>query len=102
MLNRVRWQVLLALFWFGSVYLALGAFLPWAWAWRCAWLNLMAGLVGLLWLTRSERGDRLFYHGPRGDEPGSVLVALLWSLPVFWLAVAGLLLLLGKRPTSCP
>ena len=90
MLNRVRWQQLFALFWFGSVYLALGALLSWEWAWRCAWLNLIVGLVGLLWVTHRETGDHLFYHGPGGAEPGSWQIAFLWGLPVFWLAVATL------------
>ena len=38
MLNRIKWQLVLASFWFVSAYLAMGALLPWEWAWRCAWL----------------------------------------------------------------
>jgi hypothetical protein len=39
MINRVKWQLVFTLFWFGSAYLATGALLSWEWAWRCAWLN---------------------------------------------------------------
>lgn len=87
-MNRVKRQVILAAFWFITTFIAAGALIPWEWAWRCAWLNLIIGLLGLLLTTRTEHGDRLFYQGPRGDEPGSLLVATLWGLPVFWLALA--------------
>jgi hypothetical protein len=28
----------------------------------------------------------MFYEGPKGDENGLLLVALLWALPMVWLA----------------
>jgi hypothetical protein len=90
MLNRIKLQLLLAMFWFISAYLAIGAVLPWEWAWRCGWLNVIIGLVGLLLITITERGDRLFYKGPEGEEPGSLRVGLLWAIPIVGLLVAGL------------
>jgi hypothetical protein len=70
MINRTKLQLLLALFWFVSAYLAAGALLPWEWAWRCAWLNLIIGMVGLLVVTWTKFGERMFYEGPKGDEDG--------------------------------
>lgn len=99
MLNRIKLQLLLAGFWFISAYLAVGALLPvewsaWEWAWRCAWLNVVIGLLGLLLVTRREKGDRVFYIGPDRDQPGFIQVALLWTIPavgfcmalIWWLA----------------
>ena len=88
MLNRVKLQLILASFWFVSVYLALGALVPWQWAWRCAWLNLIIGMVGLLMVTRSDDGDRIFYNGPRENESGRFIIAVLWALPAFWFAAS--------------
>jgi hypothetical protein len=90
MIHRIKLQVLLALFWFVSVYLAIGALLSWEWAWRCAWFNLIIGMLGLLLITRTEEGDQVFYKGPKGDQPGRWEVAVLWALPVSWLFAAGI------------
>ncbi len=87
--HRIKWQLVLALFWFVSAYLAIGAILPWEWAWRCAWLNVIIGMIGLLLATQTERGNRLFYKGPRGDEPGLFQVGLLWAIPLVGLIAAG-------------
>ena len=94
MLNRIKLQLILAMFWFISAYLAAGALLPskwsaWEWAWRCAWLNLIIGLLSLLLITRTDYGDRMFYKGPQGDQPGMIQVALLWAIPftIFCLAL---------------
>jgi hypothetical protein len=67
MTHRVSRQLLLALFWFTSAYLAVGVLGSWEWAWRCGWLNLIIGMVGLLMVARSTLVERLFYEGPRGD-----------------------------------
>lgn len=88
MLGRINRQVILAAFWFLSAYLAIGAVLPWEWAWRCGWLNLILGMVGLLLVTHNPYGDKLFYKGPAGDEPGLIQIALLWTLPIVGLVVA--------------
>jgi hypothetical protein len=88
MTGRFKLQLLLALFWFLSVYLAVGAIVPWTWAWRCAWLNLIIGMLALLWITRTDVGDRLFYKGPEGNEPGRLEVAVLWAVPVVVLFLA--------------
>ncbi|MDX1521224.1 MAG: hypothetical protein R3264_06330 [Anaerolineae bacterium] len=90
MLNRIKVQVTLALFWFASAYLAMGAIISWEWAWRCAWFNMIIGLVGLLFLTRTETLDRFFYRGPGANEPGYLLGGFLWIVPIIGFFVAGL------------
>lgn len=98
MINRIKLQLVLALFWFISAYLAMGALLPWQWAWRCAWFNLIIGMVCLLLVTHTEEGDRIFYKGPQGDRPGLLQIGLLWAVPIVGLLVASfwwLLRLLG-------
>lgn len=50
-----------------------------------AQFGLLALVVGLLFLsgiTTTERGRRLFYEGPRGDEDGDPLIGCLWFLPI--------------------
>ena len=81
MINRANRQLLLALFWFVSAYLAIGMVGSWDWAWRCAWLNLIIGMIALLIATRSPLGERLFYEGPLGDEDSLWLVGVLWAIP---------------------
>jgi hypothetical protein len=81
MLNRISRQIILALFWFASAYLALNALLPQAWAWRGAWLNLLIGMVGLLLITGSREGDLVFYYNPLKNVRGLVRVVLLWTVP---------------------
>ncbi|MEM7127930.1 MAG: hypothetical protein AAF702_16470 [Chloroflexota bacterium] len=44
----------------------------------------------LLLITRNEQARRLFYEGAKEDEPGSLILAILWTLP-FSLMVAGLI-----------
>ena len=88
MLNRISRQLILAFFWFVSAYLAISAVLPWEWAWRCAWLNLLIGMVGLLLVTGSREGDQVFYLGPPKKGPGLIQVALLWAIPPVGLILA--------------
>jgi hypothetical protein len=88
MLNRIKLQILLAFFWFSSAYLAMGALVPWEWAWRCGLINLILGMIGLLLITRSKRGDRLFYGGPKGDEPSLLQIGLLWAFPIVGLILS--------------
>ena len=88
-MKRIRLQLVLAAFWFVSAYLAASAVLPWEWwAWRCAWLNLLIGMLSLLWVTRTESGDRLFYEGPKGEEDSWWIVGALWAIPVIILSLA--------------
>lgn len=97
-MNRVKRQVILAAFWFITTFIAAGALIPWEWAWRCAWLNLIIGLVSLLLLTRTELGDRMFYKGPQPGESGLWQVGLLWAIPVvilFWAILWWVARLLG-------
>lgn len=88
MINRIKLQLILASFWFLSAYLAIGAVLPWTWAWRCALINVIIGLVGLLLVTKTKIGDRLFYEGPKGDRPGLIQIGMLWAFPVVGFMVA--------------
>jgi hypothetical protein len=88
MINRTKLQLFLAIFWFVSAYLAAGALLPWEWAWRCAWLNLIIGMTGLLLVTWTKFGERMFYEGPKGDEDGMWQVGMLWAVPVVILFLA--------------
>ena len=90
MLNRISHQLVLAIFWFLSAYLTIAAVLPWEWAWRCGWLNLLLGMVGLLLVTSNSEGDRLFYKGPVGDEAGRFQIGLLWALPAVGFVVAAI------------
>lgn len=89
MSHRIKLQLTLALFWFLSAYLAMGALVSREWAWRCAWLNLIIGMLGLLAATRTSFGDRMFYQGPKGDEDSLWLIGVLWALPLvgFFLAL---------------
>ena len=61
---------------------ALNALIAGGWVVPCASLNIMIGLGLLLLTTRNEQARRMFYEGPRGDEPGFVPLALLWAFPV--------------------
>ena len=58
------------------------------WTFLCASLNLIAGLVMLLLITRDEHARRIFYGGPRGDEPGLPAIGFLWVIPLVLLLVA--------------
>ena len=82
--KRLILPLLLASFWFFSVYLAVGAWLSWVWAYRCALVNLIIGMLALLLVTQDERRERLFYEGPKGDEDSSLLIAIMWGLPFAW------------------
>ena len=67
----------------------------------CGAINLILGLMALLWIHRSPRLSHLFYEGPREDESGSLLIAFLWSLPLailFWALVTFVLSWLTKQP----
>lgn len=90
MIQRIKLQLILALFWFVTAYLAMSAIVPEIWAWRCAWLNLVIGLLGLLIVTRTDGGDRLFYRGLQPGEPGRWQVGVLWAIPMVILFLAGL------------
>ncbi len=67
--------------WFGSVYFAVGAFLPDPIPLWCGLLNVIAGLFLIAATTRTEHGAWLFFYGPVGEEPGSPLIGLLWGVP---------------------
>lgn len=67
--------------------LAMQAFFSGQWAVPCASLNLIAGMVLLLLVTRSEQARRIFYEGPRENEPGLPIIGLLWVVPLALLLV---------------
>lgn len=52
------------------------------WLVPCTSLNVIAGLLLLLLTTRNPEARRIFYEGPRGEEPGFLFLALLWVFPV--------------------
>jgi len=66
------------------------AFLDLQWTIPCGAINVIAGMVMLLLVTRNEQARRLFYEGPKEDESGILVLALLWALP-FTLMFAGLI-----------
>ena len=90
MKNRFSLQLVLALFWFLSAFLAVGALTSWEWGWRCAWLNLIIGMLSLLFVTRTKLGERLFYEGPRGNEDNLWQIGLLWAIPMVIFFLAGI------------
>ena len=69
---------------------SLAALFDLEWQVPCLSLNLVAGLVLLLLVTRNETARRLFYEGPRDNEQGSVLIGMLWAFP-FVLAFVGII-----------
>ena len=60
------------------------------WTVPCTALNVIAGMVMLLLVTRNEHARRLFYEGRKDEQPGMVLIGLLWTFP-FSLIVVGLI-----------
>lgn len=75
----------LAAFWGVSglvVGFGLEALFRGGWVLPCTSLNIVLGLLLLLVTTRNEHARRLFYEGPRGDEPGFFPLALLWAFPI--------------------
>ncbi|MEZ4733421.1 MAG: hypothetical protein R3E79_40515 [Caldilineaceae bacterium] len=90
--------IMLALFWgiSGSLIgVAINAFLDTSIIIQCASLNVIIGMILLLLVTRNETARRLFYDGPRGDEPGFLPIAILWTFPfillflgLFWWLLA--------------
>lgn len=66
------------------------------WAIPCSTLNMVTGLILLLMVTRNPTARKIFYEGPSHEEERSLLVAILWALPVA-AALAGVMWwLLGK------
>jgi len=66
------------------------------WIMPCGLLNMIAGLILLLLVTRDETARRIFYEGPSHERERSLAVAILWALPVA-AALAGVIWwLLGK------
>lgn len=92
MKNILLITALAALWWLGGFLAGAGlsAYFDGNWTIPCASLNLTTGMIMLLLVTRNERARRLFYVGPKEDEPGSLIIAVLWILP-FSLMVAGII-----------
>lgn len=65
-----------------TVGIALQALFGVAWVMPCTALNLMAGMLMLLLITRNEYARRMFYEGPRQNEAGLLFIGLLWGLPL--------------------
>ncbi len=69
--------------------MAIEALFGGQWIVPCASLNLIAGMILLLFVTRNEQARRIFYEGPREGEPGLPVIGLLWLMP-FVLLLVGL------------
>lgn len=76
--------------------LAIEALFGTPWVIPCTALNLIAGMVMLLLVTRDDRARRMFYEGPREDELGSPLVGLLWAFPLTLMIIAVIWWLLAQ------
>jgi hypothetical protein len=70
-----------------GIGLAMQTFFSGQWTLPCASLNLIAGMVLLLLITRNEHARRILYEGPRDSEPGLPLVGILWVTPLVLLLV---------------
>ncbi len=97
---RSLWPIIgLAAMWAvaGAVVgLGLGSLYGGNWVVPCGALNMITGLFLLLLVTRNETARKIFYEGPSHEEERSLLVAVLWALPVA-AALAGVIWwLLGK------
>ena len=82
-MKNLRLIFALALFWGLSgllVGLGIRAFLDGEWMIQCMALNIIAGMLMLLFITRDEGARKAFYEGVAGDNPRLGL-ALLWALP---------------------
>jgi hypothetical protein len=55
-----------------------------------------AGLLLLLIATRNPDARRIFYEGPRGEEPGVLFLALLWVFPIVLVFAGMIWWLLGQ------
>jgi len=89
----------LAVFWGVSglvVSLGLNAMFGGNWAVFCTSLNVIAGLLLLLLATRNPTARRIFYEGPRGEEPGILFLALLWAVPIVLMFLGIIWWLLGQ------
>lgn len=84
MKNVLLILALATLWWLGGWVAGAGlsAFFGVTWALQCASLNVVAGLLMLLWITRDKEAQRIFYEGPEGNEPGMPVIAFLWVLPL--------------------
>ena len=50
----------------------------------------------LLLATRNPTARRIFYEGPRGEEPGILFLALLWAVPIVLVFLGIIWWLLGQ------
>jgi hypothetical protein len=64
--------LLLVIFWFGPAYYTGEALFP-TWGLQCGLASLIAGLIGLAIVNRTEEGRRLFYDGvSENDQLGCI------------------------------
>ena len=79
--------LLLAIFWFGSAHYAAEALLP-SWGLQCGLVSLIAGLIGIAIINRTDEGRRLLYDGEsvyEGIGCVKIIIWLLISLPILLL-----------------
>jgi len=80
-----------------AVGAGIGALYGGTWVAWCSSLNVIVGLVLLLFVSRNPRARGLFYGDRRSDEqPAGMLVAVLWAFPFTLLFLGLLWLLLGR------
>lgn len=53
-----------------------------SWVIPCTSFNVIAGMIMLLLVTSNDTARRIFYEGPRDDDPGIIGIGLLWLLPM--------------------
>ncbi len=71
--------LLLVIFWFGPAYYAGEALFP-TWGLQCGLASLIAGLIGLAIVNRTEEGRRLFYDGVSENDQLGCIKWLVWLL----------------------
>ncbi len=82
-LNIIMWTIALsALWWFSGYAMIKSLGFENVWATICGSLNMSIGLIGLIIITRTPRGWRIFYEGPHPDEEGYLPIGLLFALPL--------------------
>lgn len=66
------------------------------WILPCMWLNIVAGLIMLQLMFQNPELNELFSEGPFEGRPGSILIGLLWSLPLVMFFIGFLWWLMGQ------
>lgn len=87
----LRLILLLAVLWLGSGALmgaALRALYGGNWIAPCATINLILGMLLLLWVTRTKQEEEILFEGREREESESSLAAALLGGPMILIFVA--------------